>query len=451
MRASIALGIALACAMAGGCATAFEGVALLATATRVAPQPTFSEFASDGQNYSPAADPGSGPSPGSSATSRADDAVFAFATDLAPLTQSAGDGSSGRENLGSRGSREAAEKSNRGGEPATANDDGAVMATDIGDSGPAPFAPRKKAPSSNQSNSVPPAPATATGNPAKVNASPAIEPKAAPDKAPVPVGKKQAKPKAAPPSAPKADSTPPAASSAKRNVQTSVKSKVKPAVGEHHASPAVVAQQQRRAEPAAQVAQAMVGDEPQPFEDSYVTVGDAPSPQGEIVGAPAPDYSGPFKPQDDESDVNRENRRLHEVPLDIRPTEGVMPTDVAAQVFEQNALADPRQSHDVVETYCAYTPWTICFRPLYFEDVVVERYGQKVPFVQSAICGAHFFSNVALLPYKMRLRPPRSCVCSNGFSRVGDCPPPGYGDCYWRWDAAVVEMVAVTGIVFILP
>jgi hypothetical protein len=58
---------------------------------------------------------------------------------------------------------------------------------------------------------------------------------------------------------------------------------------------------------------------------------------------------------------------------------------------------------------------------------------------------------VALLPYKMRVRPPRSCVCSNGFSRVGDCPPPGYGECVWRWDAALVEAAAVTGFVFILP
>ncbi len=173
--------------------------------------------------------------------------------------------------------------------------------------------------------------------------------------------------------------------------------------------------------------------------------------QGEVVPSPAPVPTSPFKSGGEDEDADRFGRHLSDVMLDIRPTEGVMPTDVAAEIFEQQAITDPRQTHEGPGILCSYTPWTICFRPLYFEEVALERYGEKRRFLQPAASGVQFLKNIALLPYKMRVRPPRSCVCSNGFSRIGDCPPPGYGECVWRWDAAIIEAAAVTGFVFILP
>ena len=181
--------------------------------------------------------------------------------------------------------------------------------------------------------------------------------------------------------------------------------------------------------------------------DDYFVIGD----QGEVIAAPEPDFEGPFKPRTDETHIDRFTRRVADVPVDIRPTEGAMPGDPAAARFAEQALADPRQTGEVPGIVCSYTPWTICFRPLYFEDIALERYGHRVPIIQPALSGARFFASVAALPYKMRVHPPRSCVCSNGFSRCGDCPLPGYGQCVWRWDAALVEAAAVTGFVFILP
>ncbi len=169
---------------------------------------------------------------------------------------------------------------------------------------------------------------------------------------------------------------------------------------------------------------------------------------GEVIATPRADA---FAPHTDEAAIDRFTRRLVDVPLDIRPTEGIMPGDPAATKFAESATMDPREFHQVPGIVCSCTPWTICFRPLYFEEVALERYGDKARCIQPAISGVRFFSNVALLPYKMRVRPPRSCVCSNGFSRVGDCPPPGYGECVWRWDAAAIQVAAVTGFVFILP
>ena len=41
-------------------------------------------------------------------------------------------------------------------------------------------------------------------------------------------------------------------------------------------------------------------------------------------------------------------------------------------------------------------------RPLYFDDVPLERYGQMHhPLIQPWLSGVHFFGNVPLLPYKM--------------------------------------------------
>jgi hypothetical protein len=174
--------------------------------------------------------------------------------------------------------------------------------------------------------------------------------------------------------------------------------------------------------------------------------------EGEVIAAPEPVFEGPFKPREDESDADRFNRGLAEVPLDIRPTEGAMPNDVAASAFAAAAAeGDPRECGVGPLVACTYTPWTICFRPLYFEEICVERYGCRVPYLQSTISGAQFLKNIALLPYKMRVQPPRSCVCSNGFSRCGDPMPAGYDPCVWRWDAAAIEIAAVTGFVFVLP
>jgi hypothetical protein len=66
----------------------------------------------------------------------------------------------------------------------------------------------------------------------------------------------------------------------------------------------------------------------------------------------------------------------------------------------------------------------LCHKTLYFEDVQLERYGHTAgPFVQPVLSGAHFFANVALLPYKLGINPPRECHYALGYYRPGDCAP----------------------------
>jgi hypothetical protein len=174
--------------------------------------------------------------------------------------------------------------------------------------------------------------------------------------------------------------------------------------------------------------------------------------QAEEVITPRPAPASPFKEGTDEVGIDRFTRQVTDVPIDIRPTEGDLPEDFAAKRYADEPLIDETwPSDEPADIFCSYTPWTVCYRPLYFEDIPLERYGSNVGCLQTGLSGVKFFGSIAALPYKMTVRPPRSCECSNGFSRCGDCPPPGYGRREFRLDASLVEAAAVAGVVYILP
>lgn len=66
----------------------------------------------------------------------------------------------------------------------------------------------------------------------------------------------------------------------------------------------------------------------------------------------------------------------------------------------------------------------LCHKPLYFEEVNLERYGHTAgPFAQPVISSAHFFLNIAVLPYKAGIHPPNECQYSLGYYRPGSCAP----------------------------
>ena len=172
----------------------------------------------------------------------------------------------------------------------------------------------------------------------------------------------------------------------------------------------------------------------------------------EEVAPPVSVAEDEFKRGPGEADLNRIKRRLTDVPLDIRPTAGELPSVQSAGGGGDTLTPDRCIGCNECEPIvCSWTPWTICFRPLYFEEIALERYGASCGIAQPAVSGAHFFGRVVAMPYKMWVRCPRSCVCSNGFSRCDDLPPPDYGDCVWRWDAALFEAGVVAGIVIALP
>jgi hypothetical protein len=71
-----------------------------------------------------------------------------------------------------------------------------------------------------------------------------------------------------------------------------------------------------------------------------------------------------------------------------------------------------------------WTASALCHKPLYFEEVQLERYGHSAgPVKQAVLSGAHFFGNIFLLPYHIGLNPPNECQYALGYYRPGDCAP----------------------------
>ncbi len=88
---------------------------------------------------------------------------------------------------------------------------------------------------------------------------------------------------------------------------------------------------------------------------------------------------------------------------------------------------EPRCWDDTLYTWKASN---LCSKPLYFEEPRVERYGHSLaPGVQPLFSAAHFFTSVAILPYKMGMQLPNECVYTLGYYRPGNCIPmhiPGF-------------------------
>ncbi len=94
----------------------------------------------------------------------------------------------------------------------------------------------------------------------------------------------------------------------------------------------------------------------------------------------------------------------------------------------------------------------LAHRPLYFEDVPLERYGQGYsPLFQPVVSGSKFIFSAASLPYRMTLDPPRSYFYTLGYERPGNWAPSVVEQLPWNWRAAFVQAGAITGGVLMFP
>jgi hypothetical protein len=94
----------------------------------------------------------------------------------------------------------------------------------------------------------------------------------------------------------------------------------------------------------------------------------------------------------------------------------------------------------------------LCHKPLYFEEEQLERYGHTTgPFTEPFVAGAHFFLNIAALPYNMTLNPPQECKYALGYYRPGSCAPWLIHPVPLNLRAALVQAGVITGGVFLLP
>lgn len=103
-------------------------------------------------------------------------------------------------------------------------------------------------------------------------------------------------------------------------------------------------------------------------------------------------------------------------------------------------------------TNFAWTAASLCNKPLYFQQVQVERYGHTWgPILQPVLSAGTFFVEIPLLPYSMGLYPPNECMYALGYYRPGSCAPYMIDPFPLSVRGALVEAGAVAGAVAILP
>ncbi len=114
--------------------------------------------------------------------------------------------------------------------------------------------------------------------------------------------------------------------------------------------------------------------------------------------------------------------------------------------YEQQA---PRAWQPITYTWKASA---LCHKPLYFEERQLERYGHTTgPVFQPVLSGAHFFLNVAVLPYKMGINPPNECQYPLGYYRPGSCSPWLLPPAPLSVRGGLLQAGAITGVAFLFP
>jgi hypothetical protein len=110
-------------------------------------------------------------------------------------------------------------------------------------------------------------------------------------------------------------------------------------------------------------------------------------------------------------------KRVVELDTTLTPSEGELPRDcpLGEETFRARCFAP---------ITFTWTASQLCHKPLYFEDVQLERYGHMAgPWLQPFASAANFFCTFPILPYKMGLELPNECVYTLGYYRPGDCAP----------------------------
>jgi hypothetical protein len=103
---------------------------------------------------------------------------------------------------------------------------------------------------------------------------------------------------------------------------------------------------------------------------------------------------------------------------------------------------------------CVTYEWksaSTCHKPLYFEEVDLERHGHTVPIVQPVISAAHFFGTLPVLPYCMGMDPPWECEYTLGHYRAGSCAPYVVPPFPFSLRGAVVQGAVTTGVIYAVP
>ncbi len=151
--------------------------------------------------------------------------------------------------------------------------------------------------------------------------------------------------------------------------------------------------------------------------------------------------------------IESDLKPIQSVLAETKPEAGELPKNYAARRFAQAGEVTHRMGHSRAQTE-SQLMWeapAVAHRPLYFEDINLERHGYKIPIVQPAVSAAHFFGRVPLLPYLAASERHRKPQYTLGHYRPGDYAPYSLYVPRLKLDGSIAEAVFMTGIMFAFP
>jgi hypothetical protein len=94
---------------------------------------------------------------------------------------------------------------------------------------------------------------------------------------------------------------------------------------------------------------------------------------------------------------------------------------------------------------------SVCHRPLYFEEVNVERFGYSAGILQPAVSAARFFTTVPTLPYRMVVDRPAICQVDPSPHPPGTLAPRHRQLPPLHLQAGLVQAITIVGLIAIFP
>ncbi len=169
-------------------------------------------------------------------------------------------------------------------------------------------------------------------------------------------------------------------------------------------------------------------------------------------------YSGAFSsapivqrlPQDQDAYVDEcpdpnEMPSIADVPYKVVPSPGKFPENCPLPDEEYNRKAPT----PVTFTWKASS---LCHKPLYFEDVQLERYGHYChPLLQPVCSRVKFWLTIPCLPYLMGVNPPKECIYDLGYYRPGNCAPSMIEPIPISLRGGLLEAGAIVGLAAVIP
>jgi len=156
------------------------------------------------------------------------------------------------------------------------------------------------------------------------------------------------------------------------------------------------------------------------------------TPKPQVAAEENLQFQEPLQPTPD-AEVSLDFVPIQQLSVDIRPKtedeEGralMTVPNPAAEYFSADRQG-VRSTEEVRPWGLLEYRWeapALCYGPLYFEEINVERYGNTFgDYVQPFVSAGYFYGTIGLMPLKMIAEPPCECYYVLGHYRPGRCVP----------------------------